>query len=63
MPAPAPWAMVMMHLLFAGMIHSAETEPIVGDIFSDNERVFIDHWFACVEGKKYMQSNDNWTFE
>lgn len=30
-----------MHLLFPGIIHSAETEPIDGEIFSDNDRVFI----------------------
>src|SRR4030095_15081265 len=39
-PAPAPWASTMMHLLSSGINVSAETEPIEGEMSSDKDRVF-----------------------
>src|SRR5204862_1695758 len=41
MPAPAPCASVMMHLLFSGTIHSAETLPARSETFRDKDWVFI----------------------
>jgi len=41
-----------MHLLFSGTVHSPETLPIVGEISSDRDRLFICRWFSIAEGKK-----------
>jgi hypothetical protein len=37
----------MMHLLFSGTIHLAETVPIEGEILNDKARVFIHSLFIA----------------
>jgi len=46
----------MMHLLFGGIKHSAETVPIAGEIFNDKDFVFICQLFNDIEVKNNDQT-------
>ena len=46
-----------MHWLFSGILQSAETTPIEGEIFSDRERVFICHYLFCLSKQIFYLIN------
>ena len=45
-PAPAPWAIVMMYVGWSGTWYSADTEPIEGEIWREKDFVLMARRFG-----------------